>query len=111
MNCASQPVRRRIHWFYPAMIPSEELRDPVVRFSPSGARSRRRRPSRRRGRPGGAAMAFLARAFALTFAAALLFPGGSVAQPPPPAAPVDQYGGVARGVAPATGYFQVKQVG
>src|SRR5437867_1677404 len=36
---------------------------------------------------------------------------GAALGPPPSAPPADQYGGVARGVARPTGYFQVKQVG
>jgi len=52
---------------------------------------------------------FIARAFAVTFAFALASARWGVAQSAP--APVDPYGGFARGVAPATGYFQVKQVG
>jgi hypothetical protein len=52
------------------------------------------------------------RVLAIILAGAFLSPRSTAAQSPPAApAPVDQYGGIARGVAPATGYFQVKQVG
>jgi hypothetical protein len=55
-------------------------------------------------------LAFSARLIAVAVTVALASSTWSAAQASGPAR-VDQYGGVVRGVAPATGFFQVKQIG
>ena len=56
-------------------------------------------------------MASATRVFGIVLTGALLSSGRIGAQNPPGPATVDQYGGAVRAVAPATGYFQVKQLG
>jgi hypothetical protein len=56
-------------------------------------------------------VALLAMAAALLHAGRSALTGGAAIVHAGSRVPADQYGGVARGAAPATGYFQVKQVG